>query len=73
MRRCGLLTPAPVQSDSKPLRTAMIKVLIADDHLVVRPGLKQFLAEDLSRLRLAKPATPVLILSMHPEDQFAVR
>jgi len=55
------------------LRTAMIKVLIADDHLVVRPGLKQFLAEDLSRLRLAKPATPVLILSMHPEDQFAVR
>lgn len=92
----------------------MIKVLIADDHVIVRRGLKQILAEvsdmevageagtgnetyenirsggwnilllDISMpgknalelLKLAKqqsPRLPVLILSMYPEDQYAVR
>lgn len=93
----------------------MIKVLIADDHAVVRSGLKQILdesdgeihvagqavngrevlekvqAEDwdvlvlditmpgrsgldiLKDLRQLKPTLPVLILSMHAEEQFATR
>ncbi len=92
----------------------MIKVLIADDHAVVRQGLKQILGETpdmtvvgeattglealekaraaawdvmvlditmpgrsgldlLKDLRAEKPNRPVLILSMHAEDQFAVR
>ena len=92
----------------------MISVLIADDHTVVRQGLKQILSTDtqmsvvaeatngnevLRALERAKvdvlildvtmpgkngldtlkevkrnyPALPVLVLSMHPEDQFAIR
>jgi DNA-binding NarL/FixJ family response regulator len=92
----------------------MLRVLIADDHAVVRQGLRQILAdipeltevgeanngEDaLSRVRAepwdvlvldmsmpgrggldvlkdvrrVRPSTRVLVLSMHPEDQFAVR
>jgi DNA-binding NarL/FixJ family response regulator len=92
----------------------MLRVLIADDHAVVRQGLRQILSdipelsevgevqngEDaLSKLRAepwdvlvldmsmpgrggldvlkdvrrVRPATQVLVLSMHPEDQFAVR
>ena len=93
----------------------MIKVLIADDHSVVRRGLRQILdetageiqvrgeainggdvldkiqAEDwdvlilditmpgrsgldiLKDLRKLRPALPVLILSMHAEEQFATR
>lgn len=92
----------------------MIKVLIADDHAVVRQGLKQILAETtdmlvvgdatsgaealekarseacdvlildmtmpglngleiLKEVRATRPQLPVLILSMHPEEQFAVR
>ena len=92
----------------------MIKVLIADDHTVVRQGLKQILSADnqmsvvaeaanghevLRALEQAKvdvlildvtmpgrnglevlkevkrmySALPVLVLSMHPEDQFAIR
>jgi two-component system invasion response regulator UvrY len=92
----------------------MIKVLIADDHLVFRKGLGQILLEmsmkvevdeaadgnevlekvwennydvvlmDISmpscngidvmkQLRHDKPDLPVLIISMHPEDQYAVR
>lgn len=92
----------------------MIKVLIADDHAVVRQGLKQILAETsdmlvvgeastgaealekvrneesdvlvldmampgpsgldiLKEVRATRPKLPVLILSMHPEEQFAVR
>lgn len=92
----------------------MIRVLIADDHAIVRQGLKQILSEtdDLivageaddgaPALRLARdrawdvflldismpnrngietlkqlkkefPKLPVLILSMHPEEQYAVR
>ncbi|HZN10387.1 MAG TPA: response regulator transcription factor, partial [Blastocatellia bacterium] len=92
----------------------MIKILIADDHAVVRRGLKQIAAEEpdmrvageaqnvpevlalareqewdvivlditmpggsgldvLRELKAERPRLPVLILSMHPEDQFALR
>jgi two-component system, NarL family, invasion response regulator UvrY len=92
----------------------MIRILIADDHAIVRRGLRQILAEspeftnigeaqnaqevmtmvrtqawDLVMLDLAmpdksglevlkdvkreNPKLPVLVLSMHPEDQYAVR
>jgi len=92
----------------------MIKVLIADDHNLVRKGLKRILLDTewiasvdeardgkeavikvsnidydvvlldisfpgrsgidtLKQLRCLKPKLPVLILSMHPEEQYAVR
>jgi DNA-binding NarL/FixJ family response regulator len=92
----------------------MIKILIADDHAVVRRGLKQILAEEpdmmvfgeacdareviknvsdqdwdivilditmpdisgldvLEELKSVRPKLPVLILSVHPEEQYAVR
>ena len=92
----------------------MINVLIADDHTVVRQGLKQILSEDpqlsvvgeaadgnevltaletlsvdalvlditmpgrngldvLKEVKRKRPTLPVLVLSMHPEDQFAIR
>jgi len=92
----------------------MIKILIADDHPIVREGLKQILAEEpdmgifgeaqnsqevlevvqkqnwdvvvlditmpgrggidvLKELKDRYPKLPVLMLSMHPEDQYAVR
>lgn len=92
----------------------MIKVLIADDHTLVRKGLKQILLDTrdiervdeardgketinkigkkdydlvlldislpgrsgidvLKQLKSLKPRLPVLILSMHPEEQYAVR
>ncbi len=92
----------------------MIKILIADDHAIVRQGLKQIVASDLNmavigeaqngheviervrtllpdvvvldinmpnkngldvlkELKRERPKLPVLILSMHPEDQYAVR
>ena len=92
----------------------MIRILVADDHSVVREGIKQILAgqeglvvedeagsgqEVLSRLaektydlilldismpgrsgleileeiKVMQPKLPVLILSMHPEEQYAVR
>jgi two-component system invasion response regulator UvrY len=92
----------------------MIKLLVVDDHAVVRQGIRQILAEtpdivvgadatnaaealgrarsggwdgivlDLSmpgsdglellkQLRLEQPSIPVLVLSMHREDQFALR
>jgi len=91
-----------------------MRILIADDHAVVRRGLKQILADEfkkaafgevgnarealervrkenwdavvlditmpgrsgleaLKEIKEAKPRLPVLVLSMHPEDQFAVR
>lgn len=91
-----------------------MKILIADDHIVVREGLKQILKklpdikqideaingtdalkkvagtkydfvildislpdisglEVLKKFKLQNSMTPVLILSMHPEEQFAVR
>ncbi|MBU0675087.1 MAG: response regulator transcription factor [Proteobacteria bacterium] len=92
----------------------MIKVMIADDHTIVRDGLKQILAEEegiqvigeadnghdilrmalsqevdvvvldismpgkdglrvLKELQEEKPSLPVLILTMHSEDQYAIR
>ena len=92
----------------------MIKVLIADDHAIVRKGLRQIVSEtsdiivageagtgqevldgvrandydvvilDISMpggdglnllkiLKKEKPRLPVLVLSVHPEDQYAVR
>src|SRR5712671_6897260 len=92
----------------------MISVLIADDHTVVRQGLKEILSHDaqlrvvgeatngdevlrlvkslridalvldismpgkngldvLKELKRTHPSLPVLVLSMHPEDQFAIR
>ncbi len=92
----------------------MIRILVADDHAIVRQGLKQIVAdtpdlvvtgeaergrevlekvskddydvvllditmpdktglEVLEELKRIKPNLPVLILSMHPEDQYAIR
>ncbi len=91
-----------------------VRILIADDHIVVREGLKQILAETpdlvvageaangnevlskaltesydvvvldiampgmsgldvLKELRVERPDLPVLILSMYPEEQYAIR
>jgi len=93
---------------------AVLKALIADDHAVVRRGVKEILAdafdiagfgeastgaqvlelvrkqpwdililditipgrnglEVLKEVKHACPKLPVLVLSMHPEDQFAIR
>jgi two-component system invasion response regulator UvrY len=92
----------------------MIKILIADDHTVVRQGLKQIISETpdmtvadeavdghealgkalrndydvvvvditmpgingldvLKQIKTQKPKLPVLVLSVHPEEQYAVR
>jgi DNA-binding NarL/FixJ family response regulator len=92
----------------------MIKVFIADDHAIVREGLKQILSDTsdmvaageaansqevldkvhkgdwdvvlldiampgrggldtLEQLKRARPGLPVLMLSMYPEEQYAVR
>lgn len=92
----------------------MIRILVADDHAVVREGIKQILAsregmvvedeagsgqevlskitkkdfdlilldismpgrnglEILKDIKVMRPKLPVLILSMHPEEQYAVR
>ncbi|MBC7950038.1 MAG: response regulator transcription factor [Chitinophagaceae bacterium] len=92
----------------------MIKILIADDHAVVRKGLKQILLEEypsakigevadaetllaeviknewnivicdmnmpgrsgldaLTQIKQLAPQLPVLIMSMYPEDQYALR
>ena len=91
-----------------------MKILIADDHVLFRQGLKQILAEEFPRvvfgeasntrelrecvqrqawdvvlldismpgrnglevlkeIKQTQPRLPVLVLSMHPEDQFALR
>ncbi len=92
----------------------MIEILIADDHAIVREGLKQIITENhgmavtgearsgrevlemaskknydvlvlditmpgtnvldvIKQLKSEKPRMPILVLSMHPEDQYAVR
>src|SRR5919106_6592141 len=92
----------------------MIKVVVVDDHAVVREGLKRIIAENpgmavtgeasdghealkvvksgpcdvvvldismpnkngldvLKQLRVDSPRLPVLVLSMHSEDQYAIR
>ncbi|MCP4137216.1 MAG: response regulator transcription factor [bacterium] len=91
-----------------------IRIIIADDHVIVRAGLKQILSdypnmavvddvdtgqeliekvrhsvydivlldismpdrnglEILKQLKIENPAVPILILSMHPEEQYATR
>ncbi len=97
-----------------PLSPSMFKILIADDHAVVRRGLRQIINDEpdfevvgeatngqealemieknncdvlvlditmpgkngllvLQEAKAKRPHLPVLILSMHPEDQFAMR
>ena len=92
----------------------MIRILIADDHAIVRRGLRQLLLEEypsadikevgdaeelvvealsnewdvvicdlsmpgrsgldaLRQIKQASPKLPVLIMSMHPQDQYALR
>ena len=92
----------------------MIKIVIADDHPIVRAGLKQILADAsdidvvaeagdgheilklirkggvdvvllditmpglmgldaLKQISLENPKLPILVLSMHPEEQYAIR
>ena len=92
----------------------MIRILIADDHIIVHRGLKQIVGEEpdmavvgealnaqemlalvlkqhwdvvvldismpgkggldiLKELKQERPKLPVLVLSMHPEDRYAVR
>jgi two-component system, NarL family, invasion response regulator UvrY len=92
----------------------MIRILIADDHAIVRRGLRQLLLEEypsahieevgdaetlvnrciqqqwdvvicdlsmpgrsgldaLRQIKQTSPSLPVLIMSMHPEDQYALR
>jgi two-component system, NarL family, invasion response regulator UvrY len=92
----------------------MLRILIADDHAIVRKGLRQLLVEEyptavieetgdaeslinkalqqewdvvicdmsmpgrsgldaLRQIKQSVPALPVLIMSMHPEDQYALR
>lgn len=92
----------------------MINILVADDHSIVREGLKQIVTQSpemavigeaangqqvlelihktdydlilldismpgrggidtLKQLKILKPQIPVLILSMYPEDQYAIR
>lgn len=92
----------------------MIRILIADDHTIVRKGLRQILAEEftdsvieevgdadeliknvikskwdivisdltmpgksgleaLQEIKQLVPSLPVLILSIHPEEQYAIR
>ena len=101
------------RSSSKP-PTGKIRILIVDDHVIIRRGLKQILADAFSRAEFgeanngaealeeigkrpwdvvllditmpgkggldvlkqmvdAQPNMAVLVLSMHPEDQYAVR
>ena len=92
----------------------MTKIIIADDHPIVRAGMKQIISEAsdlmvadeaddgrkllskireehfdvvilditmphmdgldvLKQLKIEKPKLPVIVLSMHPEDQYALR
>ena len=92
----------------------MIRIIIADDHPIVRAGMKQIISEAsdlvvadeasdghkllskireenfdvvildismphmdgldvLKQLKIEKPKLPVIVLSIHPEDQYALR
>ena len=92
----------------------MLKILVADDHAIVRKGVIQILSDEfpsaiiedvsnaedllhrtltgtwdiiitdlsmpgrsgldaLKQIRLSKPSLPVLVLSMYPEEQYAIR
>lgn len=97
-----------------PISKKMIRILVVEDHTIVRKGLKQILEESpdiglvdearngkegiekirkndydivlldislpgrggldvLKQFKIIKPELPVLILSMYPEEQYAVR
>lgn len=118
MARLGRLTKAPAnierQEPDELETTAMTKVLIADDHAVVRKGLRQIIKEQapymevveasdgqevlekvhaghwdvlvlditmpkrggldiLQEVKHSHPRLPVLVLSVHPEEMYAVR
>lgn len=92
----------------------MLKILIGDDHAIIRKGLRQILTEEfvpcaideassgrevikktgeksydilildismperngidiLQQLKVEQPSLPILVLSIHPEEQYAVR
>jgi DNA-binding NarL/FixJ family response regulator len=92
----------------------MLKILIGDDHAIIRKGLRQILTEEfvpcaideassgrevikktgeksydilildismperngidiLQQLKIEQPSLPILVLSIHPEEQYAVR
>lgn len=111
VRKKGLAAEVPANPGPEQ---NVIKVLIADDHAVVRAGLKQMLAgnpdisivdevdngydavakarlndysvvvldiampgksglDALKEIKLERPSLPVLMLSMYPEDQYAIR
>ena len=103
--------PSAIPAENK---CKIMRILLADDHAVVRHGLKQILADEFKRatfgearnaqealnlvwkeswdvavlditmpgrsglevlreIKKSRPKLPVLVLSMHPENQFAVR
>jgi DNA-binding NarL/FixJ family response regulator len=111
-------TTSRAKNESKPAvrkpDTAPVRILIVDDHSIIRQGLKQILAEAfpgaefgeagnaqgaleqiwkspwhvvllditmpgksgldvLKQMVEARPGVAVLVLSMHPEDQYAIR
>jgi two-component system, NarL family, invasion response regulator UvrY len=80
----------------------MLRILIADDHSIVRKGIRQIISEEFPDVKIDEAAeynlivsdlimpgkntievikdlrhmnikTPVIILSMHPEEQYAIR
>jgi two-component system invasion response regulator UvrY len=105
---------APSRAAERSFGVGPIRILIADDHALIRKGLKQVLADEfpqsefgeasnakevfrlvseqswdailldvtmpgqsglevLKQVKQIHPKTPVLVLSMHPEDQYAMR
>jgi DNA-binding NarL/FixJ family response regulator len=104
----------PSRANDPSLAGTTLRILIADDHALIRKGLKQVLADEfpqsqfgeagnarealtlignqawdvillditmpgqsgldvLKQVKQLHPKTPVLVLSMHPEDQYALR
>jgi two-component system invasion response regulator UvrY len=109
-----LLPGAPIPMNHQGCPTSNVRILVVDDHFVVREGLKSILLERyasahfgdaaneqetlekvwnepwdvvlldinlpgrnglevMRELKKAKPKLPVIILSVYPEDQFAIR
>src|SRR6266446_5877364 len=105
---------APEKSEPPPSSTLPLRVLIVDDHAIVRDGLQQMLAakfpqatfgqgrsaadalervgrekwdvmllditmpgasgfDVLGQIKMLQPGIKVLVLTMHPEDQYALR
>jgi two-component system invasion response regulator UvrY len=53
----------------------MINVLLADDHAILREGSMPGRSglDVLGELKMLRPRRPVLVFSMHPEDQYGKR